>query len=116
VERRGPNVDLKKKANERTRCAVICLVALGVFAVLLRVDVFSGERSKNMCLAMLALLSILWSTEAIPLYVTSMLVPALTVVLQILPAKDGSPMKAPDAAKRVFEASILSSFCILLAI
>lgn len=104
VEGRGPSASLKK-SNDRTRNAVIIAFAVAVFAALLRADVFKGERSKNTCLAMLVLLSILWSTEAIPLYVTSMLVPALTVLLKIIPAEDGHPMDAPDAAHRVFEVS-----------
>ena len=106
VEGRGPSAH-SKKCNDRTRNAVISAFAFAVFAALLRADIFQGERSKNTCLAMLVLLSILWSTEAIPLYVTSMLVPALTVLLKVIPAEDGSgaPMAAPDAAHRVFEVS-----------
>lgn len=103
----GAGSTSSKKTNERTRCAAFCISAIVVFAALLRADVFDGDHPKNACLAMLALLSILWATEAIPLYVTSMLVPALTVVLKILPAEDGTLMNAPDAAKEVFAVCFL---------
>lgn len=101
-----------KKTNERNRSILIVIFAVAAFVALLRADIF-GERAKNTCLAMLVLLSILWATEAIPLYVTSMFVPALTVLLKILPAEDGTPMKAPDAASRVFSVWFfsLSAFC-----
>jgi phosphate transporter len=78
--------------------------ALVAFAVMLGLDIMSMRNQQN-CLAMLVLLTILWCTEVIPLYVTSMLVPALTVLLQVFPdpKKPGHVMPAPDAAKRVFE-------------
>jgi phosphate transporter len=40
------------------------------------------EREKQNCLALLGFASMLWCTEALPLYVTSMLVPLLAVVLR----------------------------------
>lgn len=103
VDGRGSRSAAAKKSNERIRSVVICILAVAIFIGLLCADVFNGERSKNRCLAMLVLLSMLWASEAIPLYVTSMLVPALTVILKILPKDDGSPMGAPEAADRVFE-------------
>ena len=40
------------------------------------------EREKHNCLALLGFAAVLWCTEALPLYVTSMLVPLLAVVLR----------------------------------
>jgi phosphate transporter len=98
-------------AASRRRSAVTIVVSLIVFVVLLNVDLVPG-RAQQRCLAMVALLSLLWCTEAVPLYVTSMLVPALTVTLDILPSHDdpSTPMPAPDAAKRVFQ--VQSSGCV----
>ena len=42
------------------------------------------EPEKQNCLALLVFVSLLWCTEALPLYVTSMLVPALAVLLRVL--------------------------------
>lgn len=111
IESRGPNAQAKK-TTERTRRAATIVFALLVFAALLVAEVFPGEWPKNSFLAMMVFLSILWATEAIPLYVTSMLVPALTVLLKILPAEDGSdgPMSAPDAAQRVFSVRFCTAF------
>ena len=85
--------------------AVILMVAGGAFVLLLCLPTMAERHQRN-CLAMLVLLSILWCTEVIPLYVTSMLVPVLTVLLGVLPKSKHSdePMSAEKAANRVFEA------------
>ena len=54
---------------------------------------------------MLAFVSLLWCTEALPLFVTSMLVPLLTVVLRILVDKSQDPphrLTAQEAAPKIF--------------
>ena len=61
------------------------------------------ERPKQNCLALLAVAGLLWCTEALPLFVTSMLVPLLAVVMRVL-VDDGARLSAPDAAKRIFGA------------
>lgn len=65
------------------RQAVVLAFAVAVFAVLLYIPTFKRPEKQN-CLALLAFASILWCTEAIPLFVTSMLVPLLVVVLRVL--------------------------------
>ncbi len=76
-------------------------LAIAVFVTLLYAPIFKEEPEKQNCLALLAFVSILWCTEAIPLFVTSMLVPFLVVVLRVL--KDDKGRLAPDvAAKHVF--------------
>ena len=63
------------------------------------------EPEKQNCLALLAFASILWCTEAIPLFVTSMLVPFLIVLLRVLDDVDQEPparLTPKQAAPRVF--------------
>lgn len=65
------------------------------------------EPEKQNCLALLAFVSLLWCTEALPLYVTSMLVPLLTVVLRVLVDRDEQPprrLSPQEAAPRIFHA------------
>jgi anion transporter len=62
----------------------VALSALAFAAVLSDRSIFPGEPEKQGCLAMLVLCSMLWSTEAVPLFVTSMLVPLLVVTLRVL--------------------------------
>ena len=64
------------------------------------------DRPKQNCLALLAAVSILWCTEALPLYVTSMLVPFLAVVLRVMMDDSGErPQRksAPDAADAILK-------------
>ncbi|KAK1149322.1 low-affinity phosphate transporter [Aspergillus melleus] len=54
-----------------------------VFGVLLLVPIMEKPEQQN-CLAMLVFVSLLWATEVIPLFVTSLLVPFLVVLLGIM--------------------------------
>jgi hypothetical protein len=70
------------------------------------VPVFQEPEKQN-CLALLGFASLLWCTEALPLYVTSMLVPLLAVVLRVMVDKTVDPpvrKSAPDAADAIFKA------------
>ncbi|KAL2913529.1 low-affinity phosphate transporter [Polyrhizophydium stewartii] len=53
------------------------------------------------CLAILVFASILWAFEALPLFITSILVPLLVVVLRVQ-RKNGERLGAKDAAKQIF--------------
>lgn len=69
------------------------------------VPIFEDPPKQN-CLALLAAVSILWCTEALPLYVTSMLVPLLAVVLRVMMDDSGkTPQRksAPDAADAILK-------------
>lgn len=73
-----------------------------------------AEPEKQNCLALLCFASLLWCTEALPLYVTSMLVPLLAVVLRVMVDKDADPpvrKSAPDAADAVFKAMFSQVCC-----
>ncbi|OSC96955.1 Sodium/sulfate symporter [Trametes coccinea BRFM310] len=89
------------------------LVAVVVFLVLLNVQVVDGEEA-NKCLAILVFATILWATEAIPLFVTSTMIPMLLVVLRVIRSSDGEPLDPPAATKHVF--SVMFSPTIMLLI
>ncbi|KAH9902404.1 Sodium/sulfate symporter [Cubamyces lactineus] len=89
------------------------LVAVVVFLVLLNVRVVEGAEA-NKCLAILVFATILWATEAIPLFVTSTLIPLLLVVLRVIRSPDGDALEPPAATKHVF--SVMFSPTIMLLI
>ncbi|KAH6568582.1 hypothetical protein BASA62_005379 [Batrachochytrium salamandrivorans] len=53
------------------------------------------------CLAILVFASIMWAFEALPLFVTSIIVPFLVVVLRVQ-RKNGERLDAKDGAKQIF--------------
>ncbi|KAJ5920313.1 Sodium/sulfate symporter, partial [Penicillium verrucosum] len=57
--------------------------SIALFGTMLSVNVMETPEEQN-CLAMLVLVSVLWATEAIPLFVTSLLIPFLVVTLGIM--------------------------------
>lgn len=74
------------------------LVSLVVFVVLLNVSTVDGVAA-NRCFAVLIFATLLWATEAIPLFITSMLIPLLLVVLRVIRAPDTDErLSAHDAA------------------
>ncbi|KAL8697016.1 MAG: hypothetical protein Q9224_002509 [Gallowayella concinna] len=81
----------------------ILLAILAIFVVLLVVPIMKKPEQQN-CLALLVFVSLLWATEVIPLFVTSILVPFLVVVLRIV-RSDATPhqrLDPPAATKYVF--------------
>lgn len=78
-----------------------------------------AEPEKQNCLALLAFVSLLWCTEALPLYVTSMLVPLLAVVLRVLVDRTADPprrLTPQESAPRIFHAmfsQVLDLFALL---
>lgn len=80
---------------------VYLLVALVVFITLLNVPTVDGVEASR-CLAVLVFATIMWATEAIPLFVTSILLPLLLVVLRVIRSPDGEErLTTPDATKCV---------------
>ncbi|KAI9824591.1 MAG: low-affinity phosphate transporter [Thelocarpon impressellum] len=76
-----------------------------VFLVMLLVPLLEKREQQN-CLAMLVFVSLLWATEVIPLFVTSILIPFLVVVLRVV-RDDLRPHERLDskaAAKYIFAA------------
>ncbi|KAJ5824040.1 Sodium/sulfate symporter [Penicillium robsamsonii] len=63
------------------------IFSIAIFGTMLSVNIMDTPEEQN-CLAMLVLVSILWATEAIPLFVTSLLIPFLVVTLGIMRSDD----------------------------
>jgi phosphate transporter len=59
------------------------IVILAVFFLLIFVKIMDVPEQQN-CLALVVFISMLWATEAIPLFVTSLLVPFLAVILRVV--------------------------------
>ncbi|KAG9241627.1 SPX domain-containing protein [Calycina marina] len=74
---------------------ITLLLIIGVFFTLLFIPFMKKEEQQN-CLAMLIFVSLLWATEVIPLFVTSLLVPFLSVVLRVV-RSDEVPHRRLDA-------------------
>ncbi|OJD31762.1 spx domain-containing protein [Diplodia corticola] len=82
---------------------IIAIIA--IFAVLLLVPIMDEPEQQN-CLALVVFVSSLWATEAIPLFVTSLLVPFLVVVLRVVrtDAKPHDRLESKAAASYIFAA------------
>ncbi|KAK7203108.1 SPX domain-containing protein [Myxozyma melibiosi] len=83
--------------------SAILAVIVATFVVLLVVPIFD-DPTPQACLAILIAASMLWATEVIPLFVTSMLVPLLVVVFRAVRSDDmeHERLSAPDATKYIF--------------
>ncbi|KAI0926346.1 hypothetical protein AcV5_008835 [Taiwanofungus camphoratus] len=93
---------------------VYLLVAVIVFVVLLNVQTVEGVEA-NRCFAILVFATIMWATEAIPLFVTSIFIPLLLVCLRVIRSPDGEErLSTTDATKFVF--SVMFSPTIMLLI
>jgi len=81
------------------------IAILAIFFIILFVPIMKKPEQQN-CLAMLVLVSLLWATEVIPLFVTSLLVPFLVVVLRIMRSEDKPHhrLDSKTATKAVFAA------------
>jgi phosphate transporter len=92
---------------------IFILAVLSMVGIILVQPMDHVEESN--CLALLVFCTILWATEAIPLFVTSLTVPFLVVVLGVLRnEKDDSRLPANDATKFIF--SVMFSPTIMLLI
>ncbi|PYH93891.1 plasma membrane phosphate transporter Pho87 [Aspergillus ellipticus CBS 707.79] len=90
----------------------LCSLSLGtllfilvVFAILLSAPIMKKPEQQN-CLAMLVFVSLLWATEVIPLFVTSLLIPFLVVMLRIMKSetKPYERLGAKEATSAAFSA------------
>ncbi|KAN0113785.1 sodium/sulfate symporter [Russula decolorans] len=94
------------------RKAWVVISAL-VFAILLNVSIVKGDEA-NRCFAVLVFATLLWATEAIPLFVTSIMVPALLVWLRVIRDADTGERLGPDAATRWIFSVMFSPTIMLL--
>ncbi|KAK7979612.1 hypothetical protein PG989_012069 [Apiospora arundinis] len=74
---------------------ITLLIVIAVFVALLYIPFMASPEQQN-CAAMLCFVSLLWATEAIPLFVTALLIPFLAVVLNI-PRSDEEPHERLDS-------------------
>ncbi|CAM1509360.1 Fc.00g030990.m01.CDS01 [Cosmosporella sp. VM-42] len=83
---------------------VVCLI---VFFLLLFLPILEKPEQQN-CLAMLVFVSLLWATETIPLFVTSLLIPFLSVLLNVVrdetPGKPQKRLHSKEATSAIFAA------------
>lgn len=89
------------------------LFILGVCVVLLNVSLFEDPLQEN-CFTLVICASLLWATEAIPLFVTSLLIPLLIVTLGVLKQDDGSAMNAVESSKYILSTMWNSVILLLL--
>ncbi|KAJ2465047.1 low-affinity phosphate transporter, partial [Coemansia sp. RSA 2322] len=107
---------LKPRQLSSTQRQLLRLAACtAVFAVTWAIPAFDGVEQQR-CWAMLVYVSLLWATEALPLHVTALLVPFLTVMLGVMrsPAKAHYHLGASEASKVVFSAMFSSVIMLLL--
>ncbi|KAM5348572.1 hypothetical protein ACJ41O_008396 [Fusarium nematophilum] len=83
------------------------IACVTVFFLLLLLPLMEKPEQQN-CLAMLVFVSLLWATETIPLFVTSLLIPFLSVVLNVVrdetPGKPQRRLDSKQATSAIFAA------------
>ncbi|KAJ2744671.1 low-affinity phosphate transporter [Coemansia sp. BCRC 34301] len=107
---------LKTRRLSATQRQLLRLAACtAMFAVAWAIPAFDGIEQQR-CWAMLVYVSLLWATEALPLHVTALLVPFLTVMLGVMrsPAQSHRQLGASDASKAVFSAMFSPVIMLLL--
>ncbi|KAJ6611134.1 SPX domain-containing protein [Mycena sp. CBHHK59/15] len=96
-----------------TKKKLAMVFAIAVFVALLNTQTVDGQEA-NRCFAVLMFCTVLWATEAIPLFVTSLMVPLLLVCFSVVRDTDGTPLTPPNATKYIF--SVMFSPTIMLLI
>ncbi|KAI0876148.1 SPX domain-containing protein [Hypoxylon argillaceum] len=81
------------------------LAIIAVFILFLTVPILE-KQEQQACLAMLVFVSLLWATEAIPLFVTSLLIPFLCVILKVVRSEDAPHRRlgSKEATNYIFSA------------
>lgn len=83
------------------------IIAFVIFFLLLYLPLMQRPEQQN-CLALLVLVSIMWATETIPLFVTSLLIPFLSVVLRVVQTEEpNEPQRrlgSKEATSAIFSA------------
>ncbi|RKP30057.1 SPX-domain-containing protein [Metschnikowia bicuspidata] len=88
-------------------------VIVGITVLLLNFSPFDDFSQKN-CFALLVFASLLWATETIPLFVTSLLIPLLIVNFGVLKYPDGLIMDPVDSSKYILSTMWNSVILLLL--
>lgn len=88
-------------------------VIVGITVILLNFSPFEDIAQKN-CFALLVCASLLWATETIPLFVTSLVIPMLIVNFGVLKNADGTAMDTVDSSKYILSTMWNSVILLLL--
>lgn len=98
-----------------TAKAAFFVAAVIVFIVLLNSRIYPSTEANN-CFAILVFSTVLWATEAIPLFVTSILVPLLLVIFRVFISTDGqgTRLTTPEATKFVFSQMFSPTIMLLI--
>lgn len=88
-------------------------IIITITAILLGVKTFN-DQAEHRCMALLACVALLWATEAIPLFVTSLLCPLLVVLFRVSKTDDGTVMKAAAASSYILSQMWSSTIMVLL--
>lgn len=98
-------------ASTQIQLGIVCVAVFG--ALLASPGIFDEDPTKRNALALFVFCSLLWATEALPLFVTAMLVPFLAVVLRVI-AVDGTRLDAHQASQHIFSAMFSHVIVLLL--
>eukprot|EP00980_Cylindrotheca_fusiformis_P021246 scaffold8173_cov105-Cylindrotheca_fusiformis.AAC.2 len=77
--------------------------------------IFDDDPAKRNALAMFVFVSLLWATEVLPIFVTAMLPPLLSVVLRVI-VVDGVRLDATGASQVVFESTFSHVIMLLIGV
>ncbi|KAJ6260322.1 hypothetical protein Dda_4547 [Drechslerella dactyloides] len=128
TRRQGDESELPEKTKLRTPLGtVMCprwllssnffvlVIATAIFLALIWSPTFKSPEQRG-CFAILVFASILWATEVIPLFVTSLMIPFFGVVLRVCreDAKPHARLEAKAAAKYIFAAMWTPAIMLLL--
>lgn len=109
-----PYTEIYVSVEKKVIPLAICLL---VFFVLASVSIFD-DVAKNRCFAVLVFSTMMWASEVIPLFVTSMCIPFLLITMGVLVShengKEGQPLPADAAAKMIFSKMFASVIMLLL--
>ncbi|KAG9316116.1 putative sodium/sulfate symporter [Chiua virens] len=92
------------------------VLSIVVFIALMNMNVIKDGPEANKCFAILIFSTMMWASEAIPLFVTSTLVPFFLIVFRVVRSNDENPepLPTPDATKQVFSAMFSPTIMLLI--
>lgn len=105
------NFKLPKFFNTARTYKLIFIIIVTI--ILLAVPTFNDE-AEHRCMALLACVALLWATEAIPLFATSLLCPLLCVLFRVIKDSDGHVESASKASAYVLSMMWSSTIMVLL--
>lgn len=82
--------------------------------ILLAAPTFN-DPAEHRCMALVTCVAFMWATEALPLFVTAILVPLLVVLFRVLKDPNGVILSASDSSSTILSAMWSSTIMVLLA-